>query len=82
MYLNSFVESDGCARTTIVLLLLTTIGCMSYTWGYYEVGWHRPRRERGAAGTKAVRGTLTAIPPLTPAGDSQCAKQPDAGQAA
>ncbi|PNH10888.1 hypothetical protein TSOC_002388 [Tetrabaena socialis] len=34
--LSSFVEQDGCARTVIVLLLLTTVGCVSYTWGYYE----------------------------------------------
>lgn len=35
--LNSFVEGDGCARSVLVILLLTTVGCMSYTWGYYEV---------------------------------------------
>lgn len=34
--INNFVEQDGCARTVIVLLLLTTVGCVSYTWGYYE----------------------------------------------
>ncbi|KXZ47382.1 hypothetical protein GPECTOR_35g820 [Gonium pectorale] len=34
--LSNFVEQDGCARTVIVLLLLTTVGCISYTWGYYE----------------------------------------------
>ncbi|GIL70260.1 hypothetical protein Vretifemale_1092 [Volvox reticuliferus] len=35
-FVSNFVEQDGCARTVIVLLLLTTVGCVSYTWGYYE----------------------------------------------
>ncbi|GLC44072.1 hypothetical protein PLESTB_000932400 [Pleodorina starrii] len=35
-FLSNFIEQDGCARTVIVLLLLTTVGCISYTWGYYE----------------------------------------------
>ena len=34
---HTFVEHDGFARTVILLLLLTTVGCMSYTWGYWEV---------------------------------------------
>lgn len=35
--MHSFVEHDGFARTLLMLLTLTTIGCFSYTWGYYEV---------------------------------------------
>ena len=34
---TDFVERDGCARTVLVLLLITSVGCMTYTWGYYEV---------------------------------------------
>eukprot|EP00798_Chlamydomonas_sp_ICE-L_P010487 gene10487-8453_t len=33
---SSFVEGDGIARSILVILFLTTIGCFSYTWGYYE----------------------------------------------
>ncbi len=35
--LTQFVESDGLARTVLVVLACTTLGCLSYTWGYYEV---------------------------------------------
>lgn len=32
----NFVEHDGCARLTIIILFVTCVGCLSYTWGYYE----------------------------------------------
>lgn len=34
--LANFVEHDGCARMTIVVLFVTAVGCLAYTWGYYE----------------------------------------------
>jgi len=36
--LTSFVERDGMARTVLLMLGMTTIACLSYTWGYSEVG--------------------------------------------
>lgn len=33
---QNFVEGEGLARTTIFALFVTTIGCLAYTWGYYE----------------------------------------------
>lgn len=35
-FLTNFVEQEGLARTVLAVLLMTTIGCFSYTWGYYE----------------------------------------------
>ena len=35
--MDRFVENDGIARSVLNILLLTTIGCLAYTWGYYEV---------------------------------------------
>ncbi len=35
---SNFVEQEGIARMVILILFFTTIGCFSYTWGYYEVG--------------------------------------------
>lgn len=35
--LGQFVETDGLARTVIAILLVTTLGCFAYTWGYHEV---------------------------------------------
>jgi len=35
--LTSFVERDGMARTVLIMLGMTTIACLSYTWGYSEV---------------------------------------------
>lgn len=32
-----WAETEGMARLTLMLLLLTTVGCLSYTWGYAEV---------------------------------------------
>ncbi|GAX75086.1 hypothetical protein CEUSTIGMA_g2530.t1 [Chlamydomonas eustigma] len=34
--LNHFVETDGLARTVLIILFLTSIGCFTYSWGYYE----------------------------------------------
>jgi hypothetical protein len=35
--LVNWVERDGLARTVLALLVMTTISCFAYTWGYYEV---------------------------------------------
>jgi hypothetical protein len=35
---QGFIEHDGVARLVIVMLLISTVGCLTYTWGYYEVG--------------------------------------------
>lgn len=35
--LGQFVETDGLARTALAILLVTTLGCFAYTWGYREV---------------------------------------------
>lgn len=34
--LVNFIERDGLARMVLLVLLITTISCFSYTWGYYE----------------------------------------------
>lgn len=36
-WVNSQVEKEGIARLTILILLLTTVAMLSYTWGYAEV---------------------------------------------
>jgi hypothetical protein len=36
--LADWVEQDGLARSVLAILLITTLGCFTYTWGYYEVG--------------------------------------------
>jgi hypothetical protein len=36
-WFHNFVEHEGLARTVIVILVMTTVGCLTYTWGYYEV---------------------------------------------
>jgi len=38
-WLNYQVEKEGIARLTIFILLLTTVGMLSYTWGYAEVSF-------------------------------------------
>lgn len=35
--LTEWVEQDGLARSVLAILLITTLGCFTYTWGYYEV---------------------------------------------
>ena len=35
--LAHWVEKDGLARSVLLVLAMTTIGCCAYTWGYYEV---------------------------------------------
>jgi hypothetical protein len=37
MVMNQWVEQDGLARSVLVILFMTTVGCFAYTWGYYEV---------------------------------------------
>jgi hypothetical protein len=34
---NHQVEKEGIAKLTILILLLTTVGMLSFTWGYAEV---------------------------------------------
>jgi hypothetical protein len=36
-WVNYQVEREGIARLTILILVLTTVGMLSYTWGYAEV---------------------------------------------
>ncbi|KAF8068461.1 hypothetical protein HT031_002150 [Scenedesmus sp. PABB004] len=33
---NGCLEREGLARLTISILVLTTVGCLAYTWGYAE----------------------------------------------
>lgn len=35
---NGYLEREGLARLTISILVITTAGCLAYTWGYAEVG--------------------------------------------
>jgi hypothetical protein len=37
---TNFVEQEGLAKLTIMLLVVTSAGCLAYTWGYYEVSAH------------------------------------------
>jgi hypothetical protein len=37
---NGYLEREGLARLTISILVITTAGCLAYTWGYAEVGCH------------------------------------------
>jgi hypothetical protein len=34
---NGYLEREGLARLTISILVITTAGCLAYTWGYAEV---------------------------------------------
>lgn len=36
-WVNHQVEKEGIAKLTIIILLLTTVGMLSFTWGYAEV---------------------------------------------
>lgn len=36
-WINYQVEREGIARLTILILVLTTVGMLSFTWGYAEV---------------------------------------------
>lgn len=36
-WVNYQVEREGIARLTILILVLTTVGMLSFTWGYAEV---------------------------------------------
>ncbi len=49
-WLNYQVEREGVARLTIFILLLTTVGMLSYTWGYAEVS-----PTTGGEGSTSVR---------------------------
>lgn len=33
---NTYLEREGLARLTISILIITTAGCLAYTWGYAE----------------------------------------------
>ena len=33
----TYVEQEGLAKRTILILAVTCVGCLSYTWGYAEV---------------------------------------------
>lgn len=35
--INGCLEREGLARLTISILIITTAGCLAYTWGYAEV---------------------------------------------
>ena len=37
---NGYLEKEGLARLTIAILVVTTAGCLAYTWGYAEVRPH------------------------------------------
>lgn len=37
-WMNNYLEREGIARLTISILVITTAGCLAYTWGYAEVG--------------------------------------------
>jgi hypothetical protein len=46
---HGFLEHEGLARSVVAILLMTTVGCLTYTWGYYEVGASGPEATRGRA---------------------------------
>lgn len=40
--INGCLEREGLARLTISILVITTAGCLAYTWGYAEVSGFQP----------------------------------------
>ncbi|WIA10472.1 hypothetical protein OEZ85_010663 [Tetradesmus obliquus] len=50
---NGYLEREGLARLTISILVITTAGCLAYTWGYAE-GVHNTRTRRRASSDSAV----------------------------
>lgn len=54
---GNFLETDGIARSVLLILFMTTIGCFSYTWGYYE-GVHNARTGPLAARSHTLGGLM------------------------
>jgi hypothetical protein len=41
---TKWLEAQGLARLTLAILFTTSVVCLSYTWGYYEVILNRLKR--------------------------------------
>lgn len=69
---NGYLEREGLARLTISILVITTAGCLAYTWGYAE-GVHNTRTVLAASSKAATplvlqQHSVVLQPPL-PAAD-------------